>query len=105
KGKQITVFQITIFLFERRLIMQVGRKIKFFVVTLMFLFASVLPVSSATYDIFVNPEDDIVGGKARYGFSYGWETLSDNASADPNEVLHWYESWSASGESLDNQRS
>lgn len=47
----------------------------------------------------VAPEGDGQKGKARYGFSYGWENTPYNENASPNWSGHWYESSWANGES------
>ncbi len=47
----------------------------------------------------VAPEGDGQSGKARYGFSYGWESIPYNGSASSNWSGHWYESSWANGES------
>jgi hypothetical protein len=49
--------------------------------------------------IKVQPEGDGQSGRARYGFSYGWENTGFKVDANPNWAGHWYESSWASGES------
>jgi hypothetical protein len=65
------------------------KKFSFLLVFLVFLVSLVsIPAFATTYDIHVNPEDDVVSGRWWGYFGNGTWT---NASASPNQVSHRYE--------------
>jgi len=46
---------------------------------------------AAVYDIFLANAGDGITGKERYGYTSSWYSTGFDASANPNQVYHWYE--------------
>jgi len=67
-------------------------------VVVLMTVAALTAAAHANLVIQVQPEGDGQSGKARYGFSYGWESTGFKVDANPNWAGHWYESSWANGE-------